>query len=269
MDESVTGLPANSSLVFDSVLFQGKDSVVVNDSDYSNGQACQVLKAGAEVLDTRTIPHGILSGVWMIRVFWNSMSGSDLLSIMIYAEMPDGSALPPPILDETSIDMDGDVNSNTVGTAAILPEFFPNVDYRIVIEGGSGMGATDTIELDYIILAPLPVLHPVLGDIKVIAPDGHLLDMIDYGSVTIIGDGTDTKTSSVTFNTSYRVAPVVITSCSNHHLNHAAEDVTTTGFSAELHNPSGNWSSTETFYWISIGSKNLPFTPSVSDITPP
>lgn len=212
-------------------------TTIIYDTDFSNGKGVDVnkLAPGTRLCNFNTFGRGELSGHYILRLHWNTTNlATNDVDVIVYE---DGVAL-------TAVDVYGDYDI-LHGGSNVLCVFNAESEYRIELVAGAD-SAGSRVELDYIQLDRVSS-HAVMTSVGTsYGTSGGSMDLLEKQLITITGDGTISKSATVTFRQTYQEAPSIQVSSENGMLNPYYASVTASGCTVGLvHINNANWSSAE------------------------
>lgn len=246
---SNTGIPVNSGLVFDAVLYKGDNSRVISGSNYLDNNAVMANSPGMVLLDTKSIGTGVLVGDMVMTIMWDSTGTTDFDIIVQISK--DGSSNKEILLRHEDA-------TNDFGTT-IVNKFDPKSNYRVIITALT----TSEIILDYIRFTPV-FPGSMVSATRRVADNEELIEVVDRGYFNVVGTGGATQAVLFSFNTAFDTIPTLTVS-SYHHKLHSSIDVVDYHQAQVTLNHVDNvgWTGTYRVDWIAIGGKRVPFAPAM------
>lgn len=233
---NTVGIPTNPGLVWNASALAGPKTRCITSATGMYGSIVSCSDDDAVVIDTGIIPEGTLSGLFNLRIYWDTTlaDGSYPLTLAIFE---DGS-----LLTGGEIAIKAKSNSDVVGTRVIL-NFNADKEYQIQIQSTALSGGD--VYLDYIRLDPLPSGMLLADELGLSSSRNEGIELVQKYSKTVTNTtGTRECTDNLYFNRTFSEAPIVLPIGDLSGIQISAVAYTTYAYVHYVHVDNYNWGAT-------------------------
>lgn len=245
MDNVTSGLPTNPSLIWNAAALAGPKTYGYP-TDYGlYGGMTAINEDDSLLVDTGLIPEGTLSGVYNIRIVWDTTlaNGTTAMTLEIYGDGAIISGGELPIVAKS--------NSDVVGTR-IVASFNADVEYQFKLVSSTLSGGT--VYVDYIRLDPLPSGYMLADELGLSKTRSEGVEVVQKYSATVTNTtGTRECTQNLYFNREFDEAPTVLATTDGSGIVISTISYTTYAYVHYTHVDNYNWVTPINVKFVVIG----------------